>query len=165
MVPANQAASVSLPVPPGTDLATAAIQIPPEAVVYTGNDPFSLEEFDTSLGSGLVQKVTIHDLLDAYNDKLKLPLQYAEVTVHYTVGEGAEAIETTAGPYRLAPRGADGSSATVPFIRPKSGRFTFYVAGTACCDEKCRSPLPLRSEPISDLTINITELMIATPDK
>jgi len=87
VIPGSRAAAITLPVPQGTNLGTATIAIPAEAVVYSGRDPFSLDDFDTSANGGLVQKVQVQNLLNAHNDKLNLSLQYAEVTVHYTVGD------------------------------------------------------------------------------
>jgi hypothetical protein len=149
--------SANLATPPGTDNSTATIQVPPEAVVYSGHNPFSLDEFDTSLTDTLIQTVTVQNLLESFNKQLNLPLMYADVTIHYNVESPNSSVERTAGPYKLAPRGAIGSTITVPFIRPNLGKFSFFITGTACYDQQCRSLVRIHTQPSSDLTLYIVE--------
>jgi hypothetical protein len=163
VIPGRGARSVGLPIPPGTQESTPAIQLPPEAILYSAQDPFSLDEFDTSLSNGLLQKVQIQNLLESYSNHLKLPLMYAEITVHYTTGDGTSEAERTAGPYRLSPRGADGSTITVPFIRPNIGKFSFFLTGTACYDRDCRSSVAIKTNPVSDVTVYIVEQDLLNP--
>jgi hypothetical protein len=57
---------VRLPLPEWIDLAKANISIPPEAVVLTGRDAFSLAEFYVSQGGELLQVVEVQNLLSVY---------------------------------------------------------------------------------------------------
>jgi hypothetical protein len=141
----------ALPVPDGTDMSKVSLSLPPEAVRYIENDPFSLNDFESSLGADLIQSVNVQNLLDAYDDTLKLPLDYVQVTVSYQAGNGATA---TAGPYQLAPRGAQGSEVSVHFLRPNSGNFTFSVTGTAFYDHQ-RTQRSFTSTRAPALSINI----------
>jgi hypothetical protein len=135
---------------------SAGFEIPPAAVTYTGADPVSLADFDSTLGSGLIQKVEVENLLRPHNSVLNLDLEYTEITVTYSVAGSAEAIRLLAGPFKLAPFGSDGANVTVPFIRPKGATYSFEIQGVAVYD-KGRSRLPFKVMPTSDLSIVIDE--------
>jgi len=147
---------VKLPLPDGTDLSKTALKVPAQAVWYSGRDPFSLQDFDTTQSGGLIQTIQVQNLLPALNAKLNLPLDYVQVSVIYTVGEGDQAVEAKAGPYRLSAAGSDDSEVNVPFLRPSTGKYSFRVEGIAFYDKR-RSSFRLKSDPTNEATILIDE--------
>src|ERR1700728_3482139 len=58
--------------------------------------------------------------------------------------------------YHLSPRGAEGSTIVVPFLKPGSGAYFFRVKGTAFYD-KGRSSAKFDSTPTSDSDIKIDQ--------
>jgi hypothetical protein len=124
--PGESAPLSDFDLPPDTDSTT--VTIPPEAVtVEVGPDPF--EDFQRD--PGLLETVTVRNLLPAHDDVRKTDLRFVEVRVVQAVGEGADAVESSAGPYRLAPKDADGAEVAVPFLKPGTKPRKYRLEGTA----------------------------------
>ncbi len=102
--------------------------MPPEAVrIEVGPDPF--EDFQRD--PGLLESVTVRNLLPARDAARKTELRFVEVRIVQVVGEGGDAVESSAGPFRLAPAGADGAEATVPFLKPGTKPRKYRLEGSA----------------------------------
>jgi len=155
VVPPQATVKLVLPNGEGNVGAKGAVALPADSILYTGRDPFSLADFDTTDTANLIQKVNIENLLPAYDEKLSMALDYVEVTVFYTAGSQ----EASAGPYHLSPRGAEGSTIVVPFLKPGSGAYSFQVKGTAFYD-KGRSSAKFDSTPTSDSDIKIDQTLL-----
>ena len=111
--PGESAPLSEFDLPVGTN--PAQVSVPPEAVrVEVGPDPF--EDFQRD--PGLLETVAVRNLLPPHDEARNTDLRYVEVRVVQIVGEGGDAVESSAGPFRLAPRGADGAEVAVPFLKP-----------------------------------------------
>lgn len=152
-------ATVKVVLPDGRDKdgAKDTITLSSDGILYTGRDPFSLADFDTTDTANLIQKVSVENLLPAFDEKLGMGLDYVEVTVFYTAG--AQLQEATAGPYRLSGRGTESSIIVVPFLKDGSGAYSFRVKGTAFYD-KGRSSAKFDSTPTSDSDIKIDQTLL-----
>jgi hypothetical protein len=124
--PGESAPLSDFDLPPGAD--PTAVIVPPEAVtVKVGPDPFE----DFLRDPDLLETVTVRNLLPAHDAVRQTDLRFVEVRVVQVVDAGGEAVESSAGPFRLAPRGADSAEVGVPFIRPGTKPRKYRVEGTA----------------------------------
>jgi hypothetical protein len=99
--------------------------------VGIGKFPREVQDRLVRRDPGLLETVTVRNLLPAHDAARQSDLRFVEVRVVQVVGEGGEAVESSAGPFRLAPKGADGAEVAVPFLRPGTRPRKYRLEGTA----------------------------------
>jgi hypothetical protein len=148
--------TVALPLPQGTNPST--VGIPPEAVVDSGIDPFNLDDhFFILNGAQFLETLTVTNLLGP-DDRRGGALDFVEVHLVYLGGADGGASDVSAGPYRLAPRGALGSETTVSFLKSRQGDRRMRLSGTAVYAGGSLQTLTPKT--VSELTVKITEDML-----
>ena len=152
----ESAALSAFDLPAETDL--SKVTVAPEAVtVEVGPDPF--EDFQRD--PGLLETVTVRNLLPAHDDIRQTDLRFVEVRVVQVVGEGGDAVHLApAGPFRLAPRGADGAEVTVPFLKPGTKPRKYRLEGTAYYQGAADSKDILKPTTTEGTSVDITDAVL-----
>ena len=81
-------------------------------------DPFELEySFHVINGQGIIEHLTVTNLLPTIDDALGGALEYVEVFVSIGGGAEGDTSDVRAGPYRLSAAHTNGSEIRLPFLR------------------------------------------------
>ena len=140
-----------------TDINLDDASIPPEAVsvaVHSWDEDFQRDP-------GLAETVAVRNLLPSHDTARQTDLRFVEVKVVQVVGEGGEAVESAAGPFRLAPRGADGAEVAVPFLKPGTNLRKYRLEGVAYYQGGSKDDL--KPTTFEGTSVDVTDTLLPGP--